>query len=340
MCVMLPLLFLFPLLAKGGETPQTDLGVNRQPIEDVLRGEADEKIMSQLNVRSAEETTNKTWPQQLNFTDSAEKLIASMTIGNTISIDLANTTCSGVVEDGKCCQKKEAGDKCVPAPIVADKGTAISFTLDGEMIPSATSKGGDNGTDVLTLSIKFQDMKTTNKTPPGLQVTAAEITVTVNTQGDTRKDYWNVTSATLALTGSLNGSALPESSDITSKSGYSGIYPACTSPYTPCAPTGLSWTCTDQVFAPTSSEVNKIGLGKHTVKVHIPGWVLQLGNSTMEQYNWDCDPLIPISVWVSVLVTLFLATLLMWGICMLATLQTPSKFDDPKGPSIHVPTAE
>jgi len=311
-------------------------------VEDVLRGEAEEKMNSQLNVRSAEEASNQTitWPKQLNFTDSTDKLVASMTIGSNISIDLANTVCSGQVEDGKCCQKKEPGEKCVPAPIVADRKTAISFTLDGEMVTNATSTGGDNGTDVVVLSIKFQDMKTTNKTPSGLELTAAEITLTVATQGDTRKDYWNLTSATLSLTGSLNGSALPESSDITPKSGYSVYMPACTSPYTPCAPIGLSWTCTDQVFAPTSSEVNKIGLGKRTVKAHIPGWVIQLGNSTTEQFAWDCDPLIPISVWVSVLVTLFLASLLMWGLCMLATLQTPSKFDDPKGPSIHVPTAE
>merc|ERR1712080_315662 len=109
---------------------------------------------------------------------------------------------------------------------------------------------GGNGTDVLVLSIKFQDLKTADQNISGLELTAAEITLTVTTQGETRKDYWNLTSATLSLTGSVNGSALPESSDITPKSGYSGMYPACTSPYSPCAPIGLSWTCTDQVLAP------------------------------------------------------------------------------------------
>ena len=85
----------------------------------------------------------------------------------------------------------------------------------------------------------------------------------------------------------------------------------------------------------------------------------QLGPRTKErgeEFGWDCDPLIPISVWVSVLVghlsllqkmtfsfgphiyhlifqiTLFLASILMWGVCMLAYLNTPTKFDDPKGP--------
>ena len=31
-------------------------------------------------------------------------------------------------------------------------------------------------------------------------------------------------------------------------------------------------------------------------------------------------------------ITLFLASILLWGLYMLATLQTPDKFDDPKGP--------
>merc|ERR1712179_363386 len=155
-------------------------------------------------------------------------------------------------------------------------------------------------------------------------LTAAEVVLTVTTQGETREDYWNLTQATLSLTGSYNGTALPAQADITPKSGYSGMYPACTAPYTPCAPIGLSWSCTNQVLAPTAAMVNKTGLGARTVTAIIPGLVLQLGNST-EQYNWDCDPLIPISVWVSVLVSLFLASILMWGICMLAWLQTPTK---------------
>ena len=57
-------------------------------------------------------------------------------------------------------------------------------------------------------------------------------------------------------------------------------------------------------------------------------------------FNWDCDPLIPISLWVSLLITLMLATILFWALYMLSALQTPNKFDDPKGPSIHVPQAE
>ena len=56
--------------------------------------------------------------------------------------------------------------------------------------------------------------------------------------------------------------------------------------------------------------------------------------------NWDCDPLIPLSVWVSLLVTLLLASILIWAINMLTALQTPNKWDDPKKPGIHVAQTE
>ena len=56
--------------------------------------------------------------------------------------------------------------------------------------------------------------------------------------------------------------------------------------------------------------------------------------------NWDCDPLIPLSVWIGLLVTLLLVSILAWGLQMLADLQTPNKWDDPKKPGIHVPQAE
>ena len=56
--------------------------------------------------------------------------------------------------------------------------------------------------------------------------------------------------------------------------------------------------------------------------------------------NWDCDPLIPLSVWVGLLVTLLLVSILAWAIKMLTDLQTPNKWDDPKKPGIHVAQAE
>jgi len=119
---------------------------------------------------------------------------------------------------------------------------------------------------------------------------------------------------------------------------------------------------TFQTFAPTAKTLNATyfsSINATAASADLPGFrlrvrlavvtcilstkPLQLGPLTKdrgEEFGWDCDPLIPISVWVSVLITLFLASILMWGVCMLAYLNTPTKFDDPKGPSIYVPSAE
>ena len=76
---------------------------------------------------------------------------------------------------------------------------------------------------------------------------------------------------------------------------------------------------------------------------------------------WDCDPLLPLPVWVGILISLFLAAILLWAIqvsspssqppddddvimClylqMLTALQTPNKWDDPKKPGIQVAQSE
>jgi len=93
------------------------------------------------------------------------------------------------------------------------------------------------------------------------------------------------------------------------------------------------------------NNVTLIGADKPTVFLHLQGMVLEptLGNNTFKygfSFNWDCDPIIPISLWASLLITIFLATILFWALYMISSLHTPNKFDDPKGPSIHVPQAE
>ena len=74
---------------------------------------------------------------------------------------------------------------------------------------------------------------------------------------------------------------------------------------------------------------------------------------------WDCDPLLPLPLWVGILISLFLAAILLWAIqvsspssqppddvimClylqMLTALQTPNKWDDPKKPGIQVAQSE
>lgn len=342
----LPLLsLLLPLCVYGGSpTPPGDLGVHgHTTAEDILRGVAQKQMEEEQLVQSSSTPSNSS-KLSFAFTDKTSgELLASMGLDFPVYVDLANTMCRGEVIEGKCCNGKGEHKCDAPGRVVVNMTSIVNFTLSGEGFPSVSSSKVENGTNTLALTIKYKDFddnSPTGYTPAGLKLTGAELTMIVTTEGTTRKDYWNMTSASLSLTGSMNGSTLPASSDVTPKSGYTWAEPACTAPYGICAPIGLSWTCGDQVLAPMATVVNNLSLGELTVRVHLPGMVLQLGNSTEEPFNWDCDPLIPLSVWVSVLISLFLASLLMWGLYMLATLQTPSKFDDPKGPSIHVPTTE
>jgi len=331
------LLLLLPLGAQGGSpSPPGEMGLHGHlTAEDMLRGVAQKQMEEEL-VQSSSNTSNSSSPISFAFTDqSSGELMARLGLDLPVNVDLASTMCQGEVVDGKCCNGK--GDsKCdAPGRVVVNMTSIVNFKLSGEGIPSLTFTKVENGSSTLTLSIKYKDLD-----DHGLKLSEAELIMVVTTEGVARKDYWNMTSASLTLTGTLNGTTLPASSDVTPKSGYTWAEPACTAPYAPCAPVGLSWTCGDQVLAPMSSVVKNLSLGADTVRVHLPGMVLQLGNSTEDLFPWDCEPLIPLSVWVSVLISLFLASLLMWGLYMLATLQTPSKFDDPKGPSIHVPTSE
>ena len=47
-------------------------------------------------------------------------------------------------------------------------------------------------------------------------------------------------------------------------------------------------------------------------------------------YAWDCDPLISSGLWVSILLTLFLAVLFGWGVSYISDARGPDRFDDAK----------
>ena len=61
---------------------------------------------------------------------------------------------------------------------------------------------------------------------------------------------------------------------------------------------------------------------------------------TLDSFRWDCDPIWSSALWFSLLLGLFLIAILAWAIEMLVTLQTPSRFDDPKGKPLVVPLTD
>jgi len=111
---------------------------------------------------------------------------------------------------------------------------------------------------------------------------------------------------------------------------------SCERDYTTCAPLTLSWTCDDQKM---SSEDNS----DNPIRITFPGLQLQPffnnQNSTAAKFGavWSCDPLLSIPIWTGLLIGLGLLLGFLWAIGMIASVNTPDKFDDPKGKQISVP---
>jgi len=220
-----------------------------------------------------------------------------------------------------------------------------SVGLSGAAITTATKK--DDGS--IDFSITFHGDVGDKSS---FLVETATIKMSVVT-GAPKKDYWRVTSVTASLSGSRNDSVTNNAThfevtdlDLTPRYGYTGEKgnSACTNGYSICAPIGLSWTCDSQSLKPVN--LTKVGVG-YTVQLDLTGLFLQLGKGLPTSrvyaswgYNWDCDPLFPLELWVCVLVTLLMASILFYAIAMIGSIATPDKFDDPKGPSIHVGNQE
>jgi len=370
---LLQLQFLPLLVVLGGEPPleaqpthaHTEVLMNKMAKEAVEQQVAVSPSLGSLPSNTVNTTSPNMTHISLTFEYSNGTVLARLDMASNLTLSLASTKCQGNVIDNFCCSaavdasKCKGGDKWKYAGmVVKDKEfanvliTGIVSTLGANKTIGYKRADGDhriNSTQELTLTVHYTDLwynKTAANgtwTPP----TSASLEFVIATEGENRADYWNLTSATLKLAGNYNNkTAYPVTTDVTANFGYSWAEPACTAPYAPCAPRGLAWTCNDQVFALTQNTLNATyfaGINATTADAHLPGFRLRLGglkNTTGEEFGWDCEPLIPISVWVSVLITIFLASILMWGVCMLAFLNTPTKFDDPKGPSIYVPTAE
>jgi len=168
----------------------------------------------------------------------------------------------------------------------------------------------------------------------------------------TRGDYWNLTSAGVTLTGKIGGSS-SLTADLTPRFSYTGKAgdTACTTGYGTCAPVGLCWACSNQTLAPNllTLEPDSVTPDKLTLQWIMPGLSLEpewgdKANVSRKHFKfsapWDCDPLLPLPVWVGLLISLFLASILLWAIQMLTALQTPNKWDDPKKPGIQVAQSE
>lgn len=207
----------------------------------------------------------------------------------------------------------------------------------------ATVTGSKVGSD-FTLDISYD-----NKEIPGdgdAKLTKAQLKFDISF--NEKSGYWTLKALTANYEGSLDASTQIDIKNETLEIGNSNPgatkQPAdqiCGRGHLTCAPKNLCWACDAQIFKDKSS-------AGQTSRLTMPGARLQpvfSGNGTLNTsfkfgYEWDCDPLIPLAVWVGLLLTLVLATFLYWATDMLTSLQTPNRFDDPRGKPLNVPTSD
>jgi len=243
-----------------------------------------------------------------------------------------------------------------------DAAGVIKFEMDGRRVKSygkytfsktepaisatKTVKQTNDGNST-KIDVTFSYNITDSTDSSSFQVQTAEFKFTIEWGWGadvTRGDYWNMTSAGLTLTGKI-GDKTELTADLTPKFSYTGKAgdTACTTDYGTCAPVRLSWSCSNQTLAPT--DLAAVGDDQWTLQWIMPGLMLEpewgdKANFTGFSAPWDCDPLLPLPVWVGILISLFLASILLWAIQMLTALQTPNKWDDPKKPGIQVAQSE
>lgn len=209
--------------------------------------------------------------------------------------------------------------------------------MDGKMTATGTR-------DKDTINI-VMNYKPTGTNKSNLTVNSATITMDISTTQEVFfRDYWLLKSVKLELSYKAGGKDVTLNVDVTPRYGYSSLPQdlQCGEGYSVCAPKQLSWTCGSQVLQ--KANYTELVKGTNTALLQMPDLAFQpflKGESKLRfGANWDCEPLIPIALWSSILITLGLAAIVVWALSMVGSIFTPSKFDDPKGPALMIAQTE
>lgn len=223
-------------------------------------------------------------------------------------------------------------------PIVLDliqnnQGTPKSVgTVNLNVAGTATASNVTvNGTWEVQASLTFKGVKSNDS-----EITETTIKLTIRA-GSPKTDYWSLSKITATVVGSFKGQTLNITDvDLSPKTSYTGreADAACENGYGICAPRWLSWTCSSQSLTPLT--ISELTAQDISARLIFSGLQLQPGAGKSWGYNWDCDPLIPISLWVTLLISLLMVSILTYGIAMISSVQTPDKYDDPKGPALSI----
>ncbi|XP_040565561.1 uncharacterized protein VhaAC45 [Lepeophtheirus salmonis] len=226
---------------------------------------------------------------------------------------------------------------------------SVDIITDVVPIVTSSSSPGDNSTILSSINVAYSGIQC-----HGLKNNASLLTeVTFNLQFQLDKIKWTLITISTTVEGKvLNGSTPKPISGKTVlrpyiKTGYttSEVDRAYGRGYTTGSPSKkLSWYCNKQIFTsdPSKQEVGTLVLG-----LEFPGLLVQpydVGslNGTQPRfgYSWDCDPLISAKIWEILFIVLILVLIFLWSVNMMLNLNTPTRYDDPKGKPLSVPLHE
>ncbi|XP_057685701.1 V-type proton ATPase subunit S1-like [Corythoichthys intestinalis] len=94
----------------------------------------------------------------------------------------------------------------------------------------------------------------------------------------------------------------------------------------------------DALLVPNSTDPSVANWGLNFSDFQIQGF--GLANGTNFSYASDCAGFFTPGIWMGLLTSLLMLTILVYGLHMIMQLNTMDRFDDPKGPSISVPQSE
>jgi hypothetical protein len=294
-----------------------------------------------VSAARASAADNKTGPANLAFNETDVvylQLTRSLPINVTL-YSIANDTKTARLRLKNVIGYVELGNSAVKtsADYTNANKTELAFHIDFDDVTDATKFAG-NVTDKVTL----QQVK---------------ITLTMKTYGygaSNASVYWEVSQLNVSYKAEYTKANDSEKITVDNedtmliKRGYTTIIAdrACTRGYGICAALGLCWTCWDEVRVSDLEALQRTA-NDTGIRIEFPGLRLQpifgnyKSNTTFSfGYDWDCDPILSIGLWVGLLLSLGLIIIVGWGIDMISGLNTPDKFDDPKGKPINVPQAD
>lgn len=241
--------------------------------------------------------------------------------------------------------EKNATDPLTDKPYI--KKTLGDVRGSVSVNPNATSVDGKStpisppGTVKNTLTLKFAGNIKDNS-----NATLTDLTLVMEFTINNNASRWTLSSIESSYEAKMDdGKTVKNTDSIIVAPKGTGYTPnkadiAYTKGYTTGAGKSLAWTCHDQRYAAnlTGKKTGDVAVVLRLQGLRMQPFDAANSNGTYKfGYAWDCDPIISAALWEFFLIGLFFIGILYWSLSMLSSINTPDRFDDPKGKSISVP---